>query len=242
MANNFKKYQPDVIDTSEVEARFKRTPFNNNVANLNNTQRANIQQPIYNYTQNNFSNDSQGSNLYENAFQVANQTKLLPDVITTEEEQKKDYQFGDTLKKIRATGRDVQTALQEGFLRGVEGIVDIGAGLVGGVGKLFGAETSNIQNFIEKDYTSDIMNSEAFGYMQSPLQQALSEKPLYVQAQEDSYLTGSKIGETYIRGSAQAIGQMLPSIIIGGTGGAVAKGIGTAVFGLGAVGSSCQKD
>ena len=50
------------------------------------------------------------------------------------------YQFGDILKTIRATSRDVSTNLFAGATGIAEKAIDAGAYVVGGVGGLFGAD------------------------------------------------------------------------------------------------------
>jgi len=95
-----------------------------------------------------------------------------------------------------------------GLSRGLEGIVDIGAGLAGSVGGAMGFKDfqNKTKDFIAKDYTQDVI---------APF----TDKHTYSRY---SVLPETKLGY-YIRAVQEGIGQMLPAIAIGmATGGASA--------------------
>lgn len=91
-------------------------------------------------------------------------TEQPTQTITTSEEKKDrkwfqkglfedGYQFGDISKTILGTTDDAWKDLQAGAFGIVEGTIDAGAYLIGGVGGLFGAKgfQSKMEDFIEKD-------------------------------------------------------------------------------------------
>lgn len=65
------------------------------------------------------------------------------------------YQFGDATKTILGTAGDVGVGAVKGVGNLAEGLVDLGAYGVAGVGSLFGADTSGIKDFAKKQYVND---------------------------------------------------------------------------------------
>lgn len=63
------------------------------------------------------------------------------------------YQFGDFTKTVLGTATDIGNDLKAGLLGILEGTIDAGAYLVGGIGKLFGADefSEKVSDFIQKD-------------------------------------------------------------------------------------------
>lgn len=63
------------------------------------------------------------------------------------------YQFGDFTKTVLGTATDIENDLKAGLLGILEGTIDAGAYLVGGIGKLFGADefSEKVSDFIQKD-------------------------------------------------------------------------------------------
>lgn len=86
----------------------------------------------------------------------------LPSTVKKEDDERKwfqkgafedGYQFGDVTKTMEGTALDIRSDLMQGVLGIGEGVVDAGATLVGGVGKLFGADmfADTMSNFVKKD-------------------------------------------------------------------------------------------
>ena len=102
--------------------------------------------------------------------------------------------FGESLNE---TGLDIVGHVSKGLFKGLEGIYDAGAGLVGTVGGWFS------ENFEEKvkNHIAIDGSEKVFGWL--------------YEATDDSYINkmGEK-GQNITRGVAQGIGQMLPSIIV----------------------------
>ena len=67
------------------------------------------------------------------------------------------YQFGDILRSISATAMDLTQGIQTGVLKIGEGIIDTGAGILGGIGKAFGNDefAEDMTRFAEKDLISE---------------------------------------------------------------------------------------
>ena len=102
--------------------------------------------------------------------------------------------FGESLNE---TGLDIVGHVSKGLFKGLEGIYDAGAGLVGTVGGWFSDNfEEKVKNHIAIDGSENV-----FGWL--------------YEATDDSYINkmGEK-GQNITRGVAQGIGQMLPSIIV----------------------------
>ncbi len=69
------------------------------------------------------------------------------------------YDFGDVTKTILGTGTDLIEELAEGVMEIPEAVIDAGAYLVGGTGKLFGAD--GFANKTKKFIAKDLYDSEA---------------------------------------------------------------------------------
>ena len=123
-----------------------------------------------------------------------------------------------------ATILDIGGNVLSGAVKGLEGIMDLGAGAVGAVGGIFDKDFQNdVKGFISKDYTSK--------YITNPIQEAT----------KDSYtnnlkLFGLDIGN-FIEETASGVGQMLPSVASN----IVAPGSGLGTLMAGAMGSSTEQ-
>ena len=128
----------------------------------------------------------------------------------TEVEEKKEENDNFFVRGLETVG-DLFGNVVSGAVKGVEGIVDLGAGIVGGVGGIFSDDfQDDVQNFIKKDYTSE--------FVANPLNEFF----------DDSYIKDCGI----VEGVASGIGQMLPAVIATiatyGTYGAAAAGTSAA--------------
>ncbi len=65
------------------------------------------------------------------------------------------YDFGDVTKTILGTAGDIGTGVIKGTGNLAEGLVDLGAYGVAGVGSLFGADTSGVKEFAKKEYINE---------------------------------------------------------------------------------------
>lgn len=105
-----------------------------------------------------------------------------------------------------ATAADIGGNVLIGLGKGIEGIYDFGAGLVGAVGGLFSDDfEDSVKQHVARDFTNELYGN------------ALQE------ATEDSLLNDSKVGRI-IEGVAQGVGQLLPTVAIS----AATAGLGTA--------------
>ena len=116
------------------------------------------------------------------------------------------YQFGDVSKTLMATGEDVRGNLIQGILGIGEGVVDAGATLVGGVGKLLGADNfaDKTKEFVKKDIIDEeelarriLRTSNYVAYEQYGGKKGL----------EESSLLGDK-SDSLVQSGGQLIGQI----------------------------------
>ena len=123
-----------------------------------------------------------------------------------------------------ATILDIGGNVLSGAVKGLEGIMDLGAGVVGAVGGIFDKDFQNdVKGFISKDYTTQ--------YITNPIQEAT----------KDSYtnnmkLFGLDIGN-FIEETASGVGQMLPSVAMN----VIAPGSGLGILMAGAMGNSTEQ-
>ena len=129
-----------------------------------------------------------------------------------EEEEKKRAALEEQKKKedvplavgFGETVLDVLHNTATGLGKGLEGIVDFGIGLVGGVGGLFSSDfREGAQDIIEHDFVGESLGANKF---------------------QETQLKNSWINNTFVEDVAQGVGQMLPSVAVtvatGGTAGA----------------------
>ena len=139
------------------------------------------------------------------------------------EQEKANQSF---LVRGLSTVGDIVANVLTGAVKGLEGIVDLGIGLVGGIGGIFdGNFQERAKNAIAYDWTG-----ETFG---NALQEALKY----------SYTTNGGI----IENVASGIGQMLPSVVVSiatagaGAPAAVAQAASLATLGVSAAGTSTEE-
>jgi hypothetical protein len=133
-------------------------------------------------------------------------------------QKEKDSQ--NFLVKTFHTIGDVASNVITGAAKGLEGIYDLGAGVVGAVGGIFDSDfRDSVQQHIAYDWTSENIGN--------PLQELTKH----------SYLNDwGKFGET-IENVASGVGQMLPSLAMN----VVVPGSGIAVTGLSAAGKGTEQ-
>ena len=126
---------------------------------------------------------------------------------------------GGTWQKILSTGGDIAGNVISGALKGIEGLYDFGASVVGGIGGLFDKEFQNrVKNHVSYDFVGENIT-----------------KPLNV-ALKDSYLNDwGKFGN-FVQNVSNGVGQMLPSVAMN----IVAPGSGLATLGLSATGNATE--
>ena len=127
-----------------------------------------------------------------------------------------------TGERVLATVGDFFGNIITGAAKGIEGIIDLGASVVGGVGGLFDQDFQNdVQDWVSNDWVGENIGN--------PIQEGTKA----------SYLNDSKAGEI-IEGIASGVGQMLPSIALTvATGGAAAPGM--AVMAASAAGNATEE-
>lgn len=140
-----------------------------------------------------------------------------------------------------ATLRDLGENVNRGAYKGVEGIVDFGAGLVGAVGGLFSDDFENdVKKFIETDWTGkyfDEINTGATAALQAIISGDLIGTA--ISAVGNHHISKAGLSDhSYLKEGgmveqvAQGVGQMLPAVAIGlATGGLGAGAAGGAAAG-----------
>ena len=139
-------------------------------------------------------------------------------------ENKKYKSDANFFKRAGMTILDIGGNVLSGAVKGLEGIMDLGAGVVGSVGGIFDKDfQDDVKGFISKDYTSQ--------YITNPLQELT----------KDSYTNDLKIGSFdlggFIEETASGVGQMLPSVAMN----VVAPGSGLGVLMAGASGNATEQ-
>ena len=113
------------------------------------------------------------------------------------------YQFGDIFKTAAGTMRDVEQNLMAGILGIGEAVVDAGAYLVGGAGKLFGADefADKTKKFIADDLIDEKKAARAILGARNPL---YARDPLNL---DDSSVLGDKT-DSVVQSGGQLIGTL----------------------------------
>lgn len=148
-----------------------------------------------------------------------------------EVEEAKPQQNDSTISRIGQTLGDFYGNLAAGVIKGLEGIYDLGATIVGGIGGIFDKDFQDrVKEHIEYDFTADKITN--------PMMEGL----------KGSYLNdASGQVQSIVRGVASGVGQMLPSVAVTiATGGAGASTMvsniaGLATFGVGAAGIGTEE-
>ena len=123
------------------------------------------------------------------------------------------------LERVVETGGDFVGNVLSGAVKGLEGIYDFGASIVGGVGGIF-----------DKDFQDRVKDHVAYDFTGNNVTNPLNE--LF----NDSYLNDSKIGN-FVENVASGVGQMLPSVAMN----IVLPGSGMVTMGLSATGTGTEQ-
>ena len=116
------------------------------------------------------------------------------------------------LEKAVTTGLNTNKLFVENMMKSVEGTIDTGASLLSGTGKVLGANTSKIDNFIKKNLTQNSLDY-IFGKGNKEKGRKLQE-----QADENSYITNKDLAGQVV----SAVGGQVPTILASG----IAQGSG----------------
>lgn len=139
-------------------------------------------------------------------------------------ESQKYKSDANVFKRLGMTILDISGNVLSGAVKGLEGIMDLGAGAVGFVGGIFDKDFQNdVKGFIEKDYTSQ--------YITNPIQEATKDS--YT---NDMSLFGWDLGG-FIEETASGVGQMLPSVAMN----IVVPGSGLGTLMAGASGNATEQ-
>lgn len=138
----------------------------------------------------------------------------------------KEKESQNFLVRGLSTIGDLAANVITGAVKGLEGIYDLGAGIVGGIGGIF-----------DKDFQNSVQEHIAYDWTTETIGNPLQELTKY------SYLKDGGI----IEGVASGVGQMLPSVAVtvvtGGLGApaAVAQGASLATLGVSAAGNATEQ-
>jgi hypothetical protein len=137
--------------------------------------------------------------------------------------QKKNVNF---FERVGETIGDFQGQVISGFVKGLEGIYDFGASIVGGIGGIF-----------SKDFQDSVKEHVSYDFTGNHITSAFNEWF------DDSYLNDGKVGH-FIQNVASGVGQMLPAVIVtvatGGAGAGAFITPGMATMGASAMGNATE--
>ena len=166
--------------------------------------------------------------------------------------------------KLVATGNEITGNVQRGFLDFVDGIIDAVVWGAGGIGKVFGGSDEWAKDVIEHDWQSQVIlfsqqltNALRLDNFYDPnarenyiegwsvLGDYQKSKEYLDQIYNNSYsqdLLGEK-GQDVYQGLLQTVGNVLPSIAIGGLGlpAKVAQGVSLGTMGVSSFGSGAEQ-
>ena len=123
------------------------------------------------------------------------------------------------LERVVETGGDFIGNVLSGAIKGLEGIYDFGATIVGGIGGIF-----------DNDFKNSVKEHISYDFAGNNITNPLNE--LF----DDSYLNDSKIGN-FVENVASGVGQMLPSVAMN----IVLPGSGMVTMGLSATGTGTEQ-
>lgn len=138
----------------------------------------------------------------------------------------KEKESQNFLVRSLSTIGDLAANVITGAVKGLEGIYDLGAGIVGGIGGIF-----------DKDFQNSVQEHIAYDWTTETIGNPLQELTKY------SYLKDGGI----VEGVASGVGQMLPAVAVtvvtGGLGApaAVAQGASLATLGVSAAGNATEQ-
>ena len=115
------------------------------------------------------------------------------------------YQFGDLTKTLEASMQDIRSDVLQGILGIGESTIDAGATLVGGAGKLFGADSfaEKTKGFVAKD----IINEEEIARMIVGGTNSSANTILGINDFEESSVFGDK-SDSLVQSGGQLVGQI----------------------------------
>lgn len=122
------------------------------------------------------------------------------------------------VEKSLMTGLNANKLFVENMMKSAEGTIDTGASLVSGVGKIFGANTNKVDDFIKKDLTQNSLD-----YVLGRGNVAKGRK-LQEQLDSNSYITNKDLAGQVV----SAVGGQVPTILASG----VAKNSGLSDKGI----------
>jgi len=125
------------------------------------------------------------------------------------------------LERAFATVGDIAGNVISGVSKGLEGIYDFGAGIVGGIGGLF-----------DEDFQEDVRKSIEYDWTAENIADPLNELTKH------SYLNDNDVGR-FIESVSQGVGQMLPSVAVSLIPGG--QGVALATMGVSAAGSGTEE-
>lgn len=199
-------------------------------------------QNYYNYynNYNNYSNQQQSGKSYADYVnQISEQGKLLPDLLVGD---KKEEDKGNFFERAFATLKELPLDIQQGVFQWGSNIAkSVGSGGVK-LGEWYGANINydEFNKFLATDYATKLSQSKPISFINDPINTIAGkydDKSFYEQTLNQSYISDSPFAQNYIRGGAEQIGNMLPSIALS----YVNPTLGKVSFGLSAAGGGIEE-
>ena len=139
-----------------------------------------------------------------------------------EEQERKERENANFFVRAFSTIGDLVSNVVTGALKGLEGIYDLGAGLVGAVGGIF-----------SKDFQKDVQDHIAYDFVGTHIGDPLQDLTKY------SYTNDGWFGQT-LESVASGVGQMLPAVAVNLIPG-VGQGVSMAMFAGMAAGNATEE-
>lgn len=199
-------------------------------------------QNYYNYynNYNNYSNQQQSGKSYADYVnQISEQGKLLPDLLVGD---KKEEDKGNFFERAFATLKELPLDIQQGVFQWGSNIAkSVGSGGAK-LGEWYGANINydKFNKFLATDYATKLSQSKPISFINDPINTIAGkydDESFYEQTLNQSYISDSPFAQTYIRGGAEQIGNMLPSIALS----YVNPTLGKVSFGLSAAGGGIEE-
>lgn len=174
-------------------------------------------------------------NTYKNALSDAYKKKQK-DKLTTDEKTENLLGSANALEKTLGVAQEFKDDMQRGVLKGLEGILDAGLSIGAWTFSLFGTKSNKLSKLYEKGAKADLTEN-AMNLIHKGDKYKIDRKIYKAEVARENNLTNylPNVIDSGAKEVTQSIGQMLPSIAMGGIGG---EALSLTTMGISAGGNS----
>lgn len=167
----------------------------------------------------------------------------LGSLSTSNKKTAKTNKIADITKRVGGTWADIAYNINKGLIGMGEGVVDYAAGVLGKVSNNDDFQ-EKVSDFVKKDYTTDIVdklqNYNPLNALANEIAGGSDYNPFSddnnYDIREESYINdANEQGQNIVRGTAQAVGQILGMVAVSKVGGGIAAGLNMGTKGITAV-------